>query len=308
MGKYFSFIALLALSLVCHAQINKSRYSSHSSDSYTLQGAREITNRNYLQAIESLSKAISINPEHKLAYQFRGEAYVRLKSYELALKDFAYAIELDAGDAQLYVKRGRIFEYLGQTGHARADYLQCLLIEPDFPEAKALLAAIDQQANYPSYPLAQEDDIWEQQMMEIKESSTRNVSPARSTVLYRTRVIRRDKGILYARVAAHLESEETEIKLLSNRTIEAFHEGVSSIVKLIGQKPYPQQQGHGVRKIEHRFNVYTQLHEYRLLGFPTLDSSEDRLTLEVITPKDRHNWSIDIALLGIGGVPTYHGR
>ena len=303
MGKNISFFVLLAMSLACHAQADKNLYSS---DSFTLEGAREITNRNYLEAIESLSKAIALSPNHKLAYQFRGEAYVRLKSYQQALEDFSFAIELDTQDPQLYIKRGRIFEYLGQPGHARADYLQCLLLEPDFPEAKTLLAGIEQHVNYPTYRLVREEDIWEQQMTEFKEISSKDAYPSRPIMLYRTRVIRRDQGILYARVAAHLETDETEIKLLSNQTIEAFHEGIRSYVKLVGDRSYPQR--YDSRKIEHRFNVNTQLHEYRLLGFPTLDSAEDRITLEVITPQSHLNWSIDIAILGIGGAPTHQGR
>ncbi|MEM9717876.1 MAG: tetratricopeptide repeat protein [Bacteroidota bacterium] len=305
MGKYICLFTLLAISQVCFPQAEKNQ-DHHSSDTYTLEGARAITNRNYLKAVESLSKAIAIHPDHKLAYQFRGEAYVRLKSYPKALEDFTAAIKLDAKDPQLFVKRGRIFEYMGQPGHARADYLECLLLAPDFSEAKTLLAAMDEMSTPPSYRLVQQEDIWEQQLTEVKGSIVEKSHTARPVMSYRTRVIRRNQGILYARVAANLTNDETEIKLLANQAIGAFHEDIHSYVKLKGSKTY--QQSYGSRKIEHRFNAHTQLHEYRLLGFPTLESNEDRLTLEVITPQSHLNWSIDIAILGIGGPSIRQGR
>ena len=85
---------------------------------YLANSANEIMSRSKYQAIETLSRAIDLDPRNAKAYKLRGIAYSWLGEPELALKDLSNAIYLDPAiqrDPQLaaaYLVLGQF--YLGQ--------------------------------------------------------------------------------------------------------------------------------------------------------------------------------------------------
>ena len=92
--------------------------SKISNVNYLIYSAYEIIHRSKYQAIETLSRAIELDPRNAEAYKLRGVAYSWLAEPELALKDLSDAIYLDPAiqrDPQLaaaYLVLGQF--YLGQ--------------------------------------------------------------------------------------------------------------------------------------------------------------------------------------------------
>lgn len=64
-------------------------------------GARFYYQGNYKEAVESFSKAISLNPSVALFHSQLGSVYYKLKMYESALSEWKKALELNPADKQL---------------------------------------------------------------------------------------------------------------------------------------------------------------------------------------------------------------
>lgn len=69
---------------------------------YAIRGfIRTAVEKNYLNAIDDLGKAIELSPGDALVYYFRGDAFFRLKNLEHTKQDFAKAIQLKVGLSSL---------------------------------------------------------------------------------------------------------------------------------------------------------------------------------------------------------------
>lgn len=136
------------------------------------QGATALRAGNYKLAIDWFTKAISENPRDREAYADRGAAYMELKQYRRATKDFLWASRLGENDidclgrlawayhkqgddenARKYYRqvtgmyarnasdlclRGMAFDFLGQYPRAVADFTNATRLEPDFANAYQL--------------------------------------------------------------------------------------------------------------------------------------------------------------------------
>jgi len=97
-------------------------------------------------AKEQYKNLIAIDPRSYPAYNNLGYiAFFFESNYEEAVFYYSKAIEFDPSFFQAWFNRGLAYEYMDDYENARADYLQCLKIEPGFEGAVRALNNIDSQ-------------------------------------------------------------------------------------------------------------------------------------------------------------------
>jgi tetratricopeptide (TPR) repeat protein len=111
----------------------------------------------YPEAVDDYTRALELAPDGDI-YQHRGWAYFFSDAWQLALRDFSKAIELDptAGDA--YTGRGLACVMLGEYRGAVADAEAALLRKPKTPEMMHNIACIFAQAIARAEADSQEED------------------------------------------------------------------------------------------------------------------------------------------------------
>ncbi len=110
----------------------------------TLRGAQRILNSSYQEAVQALNKAIQLNPNNWMAYEFRAQAYFQLDQKALALQDLDKAIRLHATNPELYFRRGILNEMFELYDEARRDYLSAIRFNGGtYESAEERLAIID---------------------------------------------------------------------------------------------------------------------------------------------------------------------
>jgi len=87
------------------------------------------------KSIQILSKALELDPAHKLAIITRGTAFLKQEKYQEALADFDHAIELDPQHAGTYHKRGLVLEKLGKLEDAIREFDQAIARNPEYGAA-----------------------------------------------------------------------------------------------------------------------------------------------------------------------------
>jgi tetratricopeptide (TPR) repeat protein len=112
---------------------------THSADvmaiAYHNRGLEYFKQRNYEQAINDYSAAVSLNPGYADAYNNRGNAYHIKHDYERALADFDRAIALAPRHALAYNNRGIVHEDRGEAELAIQDYSRAIEINPGYASA-----------------------------------------------------------------------------------------------------------------------------------------------------------------------------
>jgi len=91
--------------------------------------------KNYLQAIDFLSKAIKINPWFAPCYNNAGLALQALSRYEEALASYDQAIGIKLDYVESYFNRGNALKELKRYEEALASYDKAIGIKPDYAEA-----------------------------------------------------------------------------------------------------------------------------------------------------------------------------
>lgn len=94
------------------------------------RGLRFLAKNDFKSAIESLQKAISKYPSFVAAHSALGCAYFQLKEYDLALQEFAQAIQLDDHLSSSYLNLGRAQLALGEIPAAQASMEKASSIAP----------------------------------------------------------------------------------------------------------------------------------------------------------------------------------
>jgi lipoprotein NlpI len=89
----------------------------------------------YERAAKDLNEAIRISPEGAMAYNARGNAYLRKKEFDAAIADFDKAIQLDAGQSSAFVGRGRAYGSKQEYDRALQDFNQAIRINPKDSDA-----------------------------------------------------------------------------------------------------------------------------------------------------------------------------
>jgi len=87
------------------------------------------------KAIDYLSNAIELNPNHAETYNKRGIAYYNLGRYQRTIEDNSEAIRLDPDFTVAYNNRGSAYAKLGQYQKAIEDYNEAIRLEPRYAKA-----------------------------------------------------------------------------------------------------------------------------------------------------------------------------
>lgn len=102
-------------------------------------GKLRISQKNFESAIESLSKAVEVEPQSADANFFLGEAYLQIKKGSKAVGYFTEAIRLDPiGKAEAHLRLAALYRAAGVKDKAVAEYEQFLAKKPDYPEKKMI--------------------------------------------------------------------------------------------------------------------------------------------------------------------------
>ncbi|SOD61722.1 Tetratricopeptide repeat-containing protein [Streptomyces zhaozhouensis] len=88
-------------------------------------------------AVDDLTGALTLHPEHPWAHASRGEAHWREDRYTLALADYTEATARLPQRASFHARRGDIHHALGRREEAVADYGRALDLRPDLGWAHA---------------------------------------------------------------------------------------------------------------------------------------------------------------------------
>ncbi len=99
------------------------------------RGLASLHSGEYQQAINDLTRAIEIYPNHAAAHINRGSAYYKLGNHQQAIEDFNKAIEIDPKLAEAYFGRGNVFFKLGSYRQTINDYNKALELNPKFIHA-----------------------------------------------------------------------------------------------------------------------------------------------------------------------------
>lgn len=97
---------------------------------YINRGGAYVGQGNFQLAIRDYNKAIEINPENAKAYYNRGFVYKSAGNYQEALNNQSKAIELNPQYAEAYNNRGNIYNILGNYQEALKDLNKAIEINP----------------------------------------------------------------------------------------------------------------------------------------------------------------------------------
>ena len=98
-------------------------------------------------ALDAADRALTLEPGLSLAHAVRGRAQVNRiargapGSWEQSLTDLDAAVARDPQNATAYLWRGGDYSLLGYRDRARADYLDCLALDPAYEICRRVLAA-----------------------------------------------------------------------------------------------------------------------------------------------------------------------
>jgi tetratricopeptide (TPR) repeat protein len=150
-------------------------------------GRHELMNGNPDNSITSLSLALELDPDHKLALVTRGSAFLKLDNFDKALKDFDRVIELDPKYARAYHLRGIVRECTEDYENALADISKAIDIDPEYGAAfysrATLLTKLKREdeavddiqmvqflTNKNIETFANENNVWRSQQMKLEST------------------------------------------------------------------------------------------------------------------------------------------
>ena len=105
------------------------------SDSLHLLGVIFCQTKQLQRAVDSIDKAIKINPSNEVFYSNRGNALSDLKQLDAAVASYDEAIKLDPSYAEAYSNRGNALQDLKQLDAAVASYDKAIRLAPGYTEA-----------------------------------------------------------------------------------------------------------------------------------------------------------------------------
>ncbi|KAK9147970.1 hypothetical protein Scep_006727 [Stephania cephalantha] len=110
------------------------------------QAMEALSEGNFEEAIEHLTKAISLNPASAIMYATRASVYVKMKKPNAAIRDANAALEINPDSAKGYKSRGMARAMLGQWEEAAKDLHVASKIDFD-EEIMAVLKKVEPNAH-----------------------------------------------------------------------------------------------------------------------------------------------------------------
>lgn len=101
-------------------------------EAYEIRGYVKLHLKDLKGAMSDLSKAISINPQSAaLSYSFRGETKYELNDFSGSIDDYTQALNLDKNYNHIYFRRGKSYEQLKRYDEAISDFLTYTQLWPN---------------------------------------------------------------------------------------------------------------------------------------------------------------------------------
>ena len=108
---------------------------------YYDRGRFEYWAERYKDAVNSFTKGIELKPtENK--YLFRGNSYMALEEFDLALADFNSSIEIEPEFARAYFRRGILYKKMELLENAAKDFKKAIELDPKYDDAMTELGFI----------------------------------------------------------------------------------------------------------------------------------------------------------------------
>jgi len=104
-------------------------------DALQLLGTLYIQTRQFINAVDFLTRALQFNPKHAACYSNLGIALKELKRLDEALKCYDVAISIKPDYAEAHCNRGNILIELKRFDEALESCDKAILVKPDFAEA-----------------------------------------------------------------------------------------------------------------------------------------------------------------------------
>jgi len=111
------------------------------------EGVRLFYQSYYVEALNSFSEAIKINPNVAKAYANRFATYKRLGKLEAALEDLNQTIKLDPKNINYYISRAYLYKDLKQYSKALAEFNKIIELNPKKDDGYHGLATIYEKLN-----------------------------------------------------------------------------------------------------------------------------------------------------------------
>ncbi len=120
-------------------QVAGQAYGQFSAREYFKFGKNKYDDGKYFEAIDFLDKAVEQDPEYENAYFLRGEAFLELEKFKLAIDDFTRIIDMrnssDTYAAEYYLKRASARMALKDFQAAEKDIEMALRLNPENADA-----------------------------------------------------------------------------------------------------------------------------------------------------------------------------
>jgi predicted O-linked N-acetylglucosamine transferase (SPINDLY family) len=105
-------------------------------------------------AVKCFDKAISIDASYAEAFYNRGIALHDMEKFDLAIESYSNAIDLNANFAESYNNKGLSHKAIKQLTQARDCYLQAIQISPNYAEALNNLGVVHKELGNPKEAVA----------------------------------------------------------------------------------------------------------------------------------------------------------
>ncbi|HIE27316.1 TPA: tetratricopeptide repeat protein [Candidatus Poribacteria bacterium] len=122
--------------------------NSRTPEFYNNIGIIHLANSEYQRAIISFEQALALLPNSVDALIGLGDSYFQLGQFDLAVEKYESAFGQNEIDASLHFKLGLTLSKSGAYAEAIEHLKQSLSIEPDFPQAQALLKSCKHQLGW----------------------------------------------------------------------------------------------------------------------------------------------------------------
>ena len=99
------------------------------------QGLQLFNSKNFQQAVDSFSKALTMKPEMEKAWYNRGLAYAGLNKQNEAIADFTKYLFLNDEADYAYFGRAEAYFHMRDTAKALEDYSKCVEVNVKYAEA-----------------------------------------------------------------------------------------------------------------------------------------------------------------------------
>jgi tetratricopeptide (TPR) repeat protein len=111
----------------CEKFIRSRQYQGRDLAYYVRQKANWLhRKKDFEGALKEFAYAIELDPDHVESYDYRADVFLDLGQFEKAIDEYNRAIRIDPNYAAAYFSRGRAYEKLGRINDAKESYRRAL--------------------------------------------------------------------------------------------------------------------------------------------------------------------------------------